>query len=146
MYLTYRCGPLTKLRSSSLSDDDASELLRNLLRWLASSVGDQAAGLSTQKLWQALATFFIHFPTLWPNCVKSLLVCLRTGDSVTHEDVERAPNIAEIVAGLDWRLLRVALGFTNTLVTDVGKTDMRIPKLYVYCGGRRMCAWGFWAC
>ncbi|KIH92944.1 importin [Sporothrix brasiliensis 5110] len=104
------------------------EVESNLLRWLASSAGDVAAGLSTQKLWQALATFFIHFPMLWPNCVKSLLVCLRTGHSVTQEDVERAPSVTEIVAGLDWRLLRVALGFINTLVTDVGKTDMRIPK------------------
>ena len=63
-------------------------------------------------------------------------MCLRTGHSVTHDDVDRAPGVAEIVVGLDWRLLRVALGFTNTLVTDVGKTDMRIPKLYVLYGTR----------
>ncbi|CAK7197918.1 member of the karyopherin-beta [Sporothrix eucalyptigena] len=114
--------------SISLSDDDARELLQNLLRWLALSAIAQSAILSTQKLCQALSTFFIHFPTLWPNCVKSLLLCLRTGHNVTHRDVEHAPGISEIAAGLDWRLTRVALNFTNILVTDVGKTDMRIPK------------------
>lgn len=111
--------------SSTLSEDDASELLRNLLRWLASSAGDSAGVLSTQKLCQALVTFFIHFSALWPNCVKSLLLSLRTGHAVSHEDVESAPAVADILAGLDWRILRVALWFVNNLVTDVGKTDMK---------------------
>ncbi|CAK7212381.1 member of the karyopherin-beta [Sporothrix bragantina] len=112
----------------SLSDEDGSELLQNLLRWLALAALDPTAVLSTQKLCQALSTFYIHFPTLWPNCVKSLLLCLRTGQNVSHSDVEHAPSIAEITASLDWRLIRVALSFANTLVTDVGKTDMRVPK------------------
>lgn len=85
--------------------------------------------LSTQKLCQALSTFYIHFPTLWPNCVKSVLLCLRTGQNVAPVDVEHAPSITEIVAGMDWRLVQVALNYSHTVVSDVGKTDMRIPKL-----------------
>ncbi|CAK7227343.1 member of the karyopherin-beta [Sporothrix curviconia] len=114
--------------SLSLSDDDASELLQNLLRWLGLAAADPVANLSTQKLCQALSTFYIHFPAMWPNCVKSLLLCLRTGQNVAHANVEHAPSIGEIVTGMDWRLVRVALNFANILVTDVGKTDMRIPK------------------
>ena len=53
---------------------------------------------------------------------------LRTGNSVVGDDVDRAPSVSEIVAGLDWLLMRVALLFVNNLVTDVGKTDMRLPK------------------
>ncbi|CAK7263687.1 member of the karyopherin-beta [Sporothrix epigloea] len=114
--------------NNPLSDDDASELLRNLLRWLALSATDQVAILSTQKLCQALSTFYIQFPTLWPNCVKSLLLCLRTGQNVAPTDIENAPQITDILPGMDWRLVHVALNFSNTVVTDVGKTDMRIPK------------------
>ncbi|EPE07056.1 importin [Ophiostoma piceae UAMH 11346] len=114
--------------SSALSPEDAGELLQNLLRWLATSSRDESGFLSTQKLCQALVTFFIHFSSLWPRCIKSLLLSLRTGNSVVGDDVDRAPSVSEIVAGLDWRLMRVALLFANNLVTDVGKTDMRLPK------------------
>ncbi|CAK7264189.1 member of the karyopherin-beta [Sporothrix epigloea] len=114
--------------NNPLSDDDASGLLQSLLRWLALSATDQVAILSTQKLCQALSTFYIHFPTLWPNCVKSVLLCLRTGQSVAFVDVEHAPSIAEIVAGMNWRLVHVALNYSHTVVSDVAKTDMRIPK------------------
>lgn len=114
--------------SSALSPEDAGELLQNLLRWLASSAREEAGFLSTQKLCQALVTFFIHFPSLWPKCAKSLLISLHTGTGVVGEDVNRAPSVSEIVAGLDWRLLRTALIFANSLVSDVAKTDMRLPK------------------
>ena len=119
----------TKTPSLSLSDDDAKDLLQNLLRWLVLATMDQTANLSTQKLCQALSTFYIHFPTLWPSCVKSLLLCLRTGQSVAPTGVANSPSITDIVAGMDWHLVRVILNFANILVTDVSKTDMRIPKL-----------------
>lgn len=73
-------------------------------------------------------TFFIHFSSLWPHAVQNLLLCLRSGANVPPSDTSQAPSVAELVNGLDWRLLRVALWFINILVTDVGKTDMRVAK------------------
>ncbi|OAA58396.1 importin [Niveomyces insectorum RCEF 264] len=117
--------------SSALSNDDARELLQNLLRWLAESAGDNAGVLSTQKLCHALVTFFIHFPALWPRCVHHLVLCLRTGRNVPLPDdanADTAPGTAEMATSLDWHRLRVALWFINTLVTDVAKTDARVAK------------------
>ncbi len=116
------------MRSSTLSDDDASELLRNLLRWLTSLAPDTSSALSVQKLCHALVTYFVHFSHLWPRCVRHVLLCLDAGRSLPSEELEDAPDVSQLAARLDANHLRVAMWFVGSLVLDVGKTDMSSAK------------------
>jgi hypothetical protein len=102
--------------------------LQNLLQWLASSVHDSHAVLSTQKLCHALVTYFIHFSQLWPNCVRHLILSLDAGYAMPIDDANNTAEIGHVASNLDLRLLRVVLWFINILVDDVGKTDASAPK------------------
>ena len=124
-----RCSPANSPASSKLSDDEAREVLQNLLRWLVATPTDGSGTLSVHKLTQALVTYFIHFSHLWPHCIWHVLLCLDAQRCVPLDEVGDAPESAKLAARLGLPGLRVALAFVNTLVDDVGRTEMTSPQL-----------------
>ncbi len=111
------------------------------MRWLiasanscatgASPVVDNASFLATQKLCHALATFFVHFSRLWPNCVRHVVLCLKAGRPLPVDEARDAAPVADLVRSLDWPLFRVALWFVKNLVDEMDKVDINSVKLYV---------------
>ncbi|KAK3692694.1 armadillo-type protein [Podospora appendiculata] len=114
--------------SASLTDDEAKELLQNIVGWVLQSLVDGSSAFVTKKLCSALITFFIHFPHLWPSCLRHFLYCLDIGRSTPVESLDDALQTNIIVGNLDRRKLTVAVWFATTLVEEVGKTDMNSPK------------------
>ncbi|CAM1510299.1 Fc.00g006340.m01.CDS01 [Cosmosporella sp. VM-42] len=65
--------------SSSLTNNDANELLMSLIGWYLESIARGYGTLVIRKLSSALATFFLHFPHLWRYFVRHLVVCFISG-------------------------------------------------------------------
>ena len=66
--------------SASLSEDDARELLANLVGWYLDSLAEGTAPLVMRKLASALSTFLVHFHRVWPHFTQQLVACLAQGE------------------------------------------------------------------
>ncbi|CCC13967.1 hypothetical protein SMACR_08088 [Sordaria macrospora] len=117
--------------SSNLTDDEAKELLQNILGWTITSCAEGVAPFVIKKLCIALVTFFIHFSQLWPNCLRHFLYSLDLGRATPIEALDNALDTTIIVNSLEISKLKVAIWFATSLVEEVGKTDMNSIK-YVH--------------
>ncbi|KAL1873975.1 hypothetical protein VTK73DRAFT_676 [Phialemonium thermophilum] len=123
--------------SSNLSDEEARELLQNLVNWVIRCLQDGSGPMVIRKLCSALATYFIHFSQLWPFCVRHLVHCLDLGRSVPVEQVGSAAQMDAVLGTLSLAKLQAALWFAASFVEDVGKTDMNSAK-YIQAHDRLM--------
>ncbi|EGO57809.1 hypothetical protein NEUTE1DRAFT_122164 [Neurospora tetrasperma FGSC 2508] len=114
--------------SANLNDDEAKELLQNILGWTIASCAQGVAPFVIKKLCVALATFFIHFSQLWPNCLRHFLHSLDIGRATPIEALDDALETPIIANNLEISKLKVAVWFATSLVEEVGKTDMNSIK------------------
>ncbi|KAK4249639.1 hypothetical protein C7999DRAFT_39301 [Corynascus novoguineensis] len=121
--------------STGLSEDDAKNLLENIISWTIQSLADGAGNFVIKKLCTALVTFFMHFSHLWPNCIRHFIHCLDLGRGVPVDSLDDALPTDVLVSKLDRRKLRVAIWFATSFVEEVGKTDMSAPK-FIQVHGR----------
>ncbi|KAG7136522.1 Importin beta-like protein like [Verticillium longisporum] len=114
--------------SASLSNVDASELLQNMIRWLHASLTDGSGTMVVRKLTSALVAFFIHFPNLWPDCIRSLCVSMSSSSPWPVELAAVPPEMSTILWDVDSRKLQTVLWFAGTLVEEAGKIDANASK------------------
>ncbi|PNH42874.1 hypothetical protein VD0004_g4494 [Verticillium dahliae] len=114
--------------SASLSNVDASELLQNMIRWLHASLTDGSGTMVVRKLTSALVAFFIHFPNLWPDCIRSLCVSMSSSSPWPVELTAVPPEMSTILWDVDSRKLQTVLWFAGTLVEEAGKIDANASK------------------
>ncbi|KAK0629841.1 armadillo-type protein [Bombardia bombarda] len=114
--------------SAGLTEDDAKELLQNIVGWVLQSLVDGSAAFVTKKLCSALVTYFIHFSHLWSGCFRHFLYCLEIGQSAPAASLDEGLQTSAIVERLDSCKLRAAVWFATSLVEEVGKTDMNSVK------------------
>lgn len=117
--------------SDTLTDDEAKELLQNILGWTIASCAQGVAPFVIKKLCIALVTFFIHFSQLWPSCLRHFLYSLDLGRATPIEALDDALQTEILVNNLELSKLKVAIWFATSLVEEVGKTDMNSIK-YVH--------------
>ncbi|KUI65497.1 hypothetical protein VM1G_00937 [Cytospora mali] len=113
--------------SSTLSEDDARQLLLSLVGWFVRSLTDGSGAIVIRKLASALVTFFVHFSQLWPDCVHHLLYCLDLGRAVPRDESKNAPT-SELITSLDEARLLAVIWFITVFVEEVAKTEMKSQK------------------
>ncbi|KAK5663914.1 hypothetical protein OQA88_125 [Cercophora sp. LCS_1] len=114
--------------NANLSEDDAKELLQNIVGWLLQAMTDGTQKFVIKKLCSALVTHFLYFSGLWPKCLRQLVYCLDIGRSAAVEAQDDALQTGILIQGLDARKMWVAIQFATALVEEVGKTDMNSQK------------------
>ncbi|KAH6624230.1 armadillo-type protein [Chaetomium sp. MPI-SDFR-AT-0129] len=114
--------------SDGLSDDDAKELLENLIGWTIQSITDGAGNFVIKKLCTALITYFMHFSHLWPSCIRHFLYCLDLGRGASVDSLDDALSTEILIGKLNSYKIRAAIWFATFFVEEVGKTDMGAPK------------------
>ncbi|KZL75180.1 importin 13 [Colletotrichum incanum] len=114
--------------SSSLSNEDASELRQNLVGWFVKSLDDGSGAMVVRKLSSALVTFFLSFPAQWEFCIRHLCCSLSEGTALPQERVDGSINISHILQALHSRKLQAALWFSGALVDEAAKVEMNSAK------------------
>ncbi|KAG7127326.1 Importin beta-like protein like [Verticillium longisporum] len=114
--------------SASLSDVDALELLQNMIRWLHASLTDGSGTMVVRKLTSALVAFFIHFPNLWPDCIRLLCVSMSSSSPWPVDLTAVPPEMSTILWDVDSRKLQTVLWFAGSLVEEAGKIDANASK------------------
>ncbi|KAK0384775.1 hypothetical protein NLU13_7253 [Sarocladium strictum] len=103
--------------SAALSQENAEELLAQLLGWYAQSLSAQHTGIVARKISSALSTFFVHFHGLWPHILrhitqsfsKHLLHCQAQHD--TH-----------------YLTIRAATWVLTSILEDCARKDLNAPN------------------
>lgn len=113
--------------SSTLSEDDAKQLLQSVIAWFVRSLSDESMALVIRKLASALVTFFVHFSHLWPDCVHHLLYCLDIGHAVPRDESKNAPT-SDLLSSLSDSQFLAAIWFITALVEDISRLEMKSEK------------------
>lgn len=116
--------------SSSLSDDDATELLVNLIRWYLESLSQGAAPLVTRKLSSALATFLVHFQHIWQHFVQHLVISLAGGQAYPPSPLAQPEAFSAALERLEPLQLKSALWAIGNVAEDISKLDLNAPNRY----------------
>jgi hypothetical protein len=111
------------LARDSLSLVDARTLLDQLIKWLIRHVDLRSGPLVVRKLCSTLVVYFLHFSSLWPQCVKHLIYSLCVGEAATLELPDSTPDITVLAERLTPEKASAALWFSSALAEEVGKTD-----------------------
>lgn len=110
--------------STSLSEENAKELLAHLITWYLESFELSNNALVPRKLSSALATYFIHFHNLWPNYVRHLVTC-----SVSHHfhnpfNLDSSDEISNLLVNTEKDNLKAVLWVITSVMEDVTKIDL----------------------
>lgn len=116
--------------SSSLSEDDATELLINLIRWYLESQTEGATPLVTRKLSSALSTFLIHFEHIWLHFVQHLTISLVRGQAYPPSQPPQQEAFSVAIERLEPLQLRSALWVVGNVAEDVSKLDLNAQNRY----------------
>ncbi|TWU74744.1 hypothetical protein ED733_005644 [Metarhizium rileyi] len=109
--------------SSSLSEDNARELLQHLIGWYRDSFEDDSGFLVPRKLSSALATFFLHFHQLWPGFVRHITMCLISRQYHDPRSVQTSADIDSLLDMLDPKRLKAVLWVVTSIMDDVVRVD-----------------------
>lgn len=110
--------------STSLTDDDATELIVCLLGWYLNAVQQGNGHLVIRKLSSAIATFFHHFHYLWSRYLRHLIFCLATHQPCHPNAVDNSIEIVAILASLQPAQAQAALQVVTNVVEDVARFDL----------------------
>lgn len=116
--------------SSSLSENDATELLVNLVHWYLESQAEGAAPLVTRKLSSALATFLVHFHHIWLHFVQHLVISLAEGQAYSASQSPQRDTFEVALDRLGPLQLRSALWVIANVAEDASKLDLNAQKRY----------------
>lgn len=112
-------------RSTSLSEENAKELLMHLTEWYLDSFQTSTSSLVPRKLSSALATYFVHFHHLWPNYVRHLIVCLLSQCYHDPFCLNVSDNeISNLFVSVETNHLRAVLWVITSVLEDATKIDL----------------------
>ena len=114
--------------SSSLSKDDAIELLLNLIGWYIDSFFRGTSPLVSRKLSSALATFLVHFHTLWGRYICHLAACLGPRQSYHPGLVVEPEELCSSITFLGPAELEAILWVVANVMEDASKLDLDSEK------------------
>ncbi|KHO00889.1 importin 13 [Metarhizium album ARSEF 1941] len=109
--------------SSTLSEENARELLEHLIGWYRDSFEHYCGPLVPRKLSSALATFFIHFHQLWPSFVRHMSMCLVSRKYHDPLSLQSSVEISAVWGALDPDKLQAILWVVTSIVEDVIRVD-----------------------
>ncbi|KAF4120256.1 importin 13 [Geosmithia morbida] len=110
--------------SSSLSDNDATELLLNLVGWYLESFSKNSTPLVTRKLASALATFLIHRHQVWHRYIIHLAMCISSGQAHHPGILKDSEAPASALNNLDGTSLQAILWVVQNVMEDASKLDL----------------------
>lgn len=116
--------------SDSLSDEEAAELLKNMLGWYLESLQKVSGRLVTRKLVSAIATYFFRFYRLWPHYLAHLVGCLAAGQTRPMLGTKESINVETALASLDGQRAQAALWVATHIVEDASRLDMNSSAKY----------------
>ncbi|KAF3926040.1 Importin-13 [Dactylellina cionopaga] len=119
-----------------LSEPDALSLLDSLITWLIRVVEVGFKPFIWRKICVTLVNYYIRFYNLWQHCVRHL-VCRFAGvvTGVQQDGLHTLPPTETLLARLSNVSKTVIVGFTRTLIEEVGKIDSKNSKgLHYYEG------------
>ncbi|KAG5979833.1 hypothetical protein E4U55_004725 [Claviceps digitariae] len=111
--------------STSLSEENAKELLMHLTEWYLDSFQTSNSSLVPRKLSSALATYFVHFHHLWPNYVRHLIAC-----SLSHRYHDpfnlnvSDDELSTLFESVEANNLRAVLWVITSVLEDVTKVNL----------------------
>lgn len=114
--------------SSSLADNDATELLVHLVGWYIDSVNSSPGPLVTRKLASALSTFLMHFHNLWPHHIRHLVYCLASGRPCDPSSLDGSVDFAAALDSLGPVQVQAVLWVTSNVVEDIQRVDLNAPS------------------
>ncbi|KAH6893595.1 armadillo-type protein [Thelonectria olida] len=110
--------------SSSLSTDDADELLQSLIGWYLEALHQANGPLVIRKLSSALGTFFLHFHRLWRRFIHHLSVCLISGQPCSSTRLNEAPDSNSVIERLNPAQVQAILWVLSNVLEDIAKFDL----------------------
>ncbi|KAB5558299.1 armadillo-type protein [Coniochaeta sp. 2T2.1] len=121
--------------SSSLSDEQATELLHNLVGWFLQAAEESGSGHGSgkdsfvlKKLSSALSTYFIHFSRLWKHCVSHLVQSFDAGRCIPIQDFDSAVPVWQAASSLSSGKLEALVRFAIDLGDMAHVTDPKSAK------------------
>ncbi|EPS39280.1 hypothetical protein H072_6942 [Dactylellina haptotyla CBS 200.50] len=119
-----------------LSEHDALVLLDTLITWLIRVVGAGFKPFIWRKICVTLVNYYIRFYNLWQNCIRHL-ICRFAGvtTGVQQDGLGSLPPSDTLLPRFNNVSKTVILGFTRTLIEEVGKIDSKNGKGFHYYEG-----------
>ena len=100
-------------------------MLQNLTSWLLNSLHDGSSTYVVKKFCSALVTHFRHYGLIWPECIRHLVRCLYTDQSLAPSQSlgpgEACPSMLEMVQSLSPEKSRASIWFTMILAEEAEK-------------------------
>ncbi|KAJ3532919.1 hypothetical protein NM208_g8220 [Fusarium decemcellulare] len=110
--------------SSSLTSEDATELLLVLISWYLDSLQNGAGPLVVRKLSSALGTFFLHFHRVWRRFIQHLTLCLVSNQPCRPDALDGAPDSASLIERLHPNQAQAVLWVLSNVLEDGAKFDL----------------------
>ncbi|KAM0550766.1 hypothetical protein ACHAPJ_008629 [Fusarium lateritium] len=110
--------------SSSLTSDDAIELLLVLIGSYLDTLRNGNSPLVVRKLSSALATFFLHFRRAWPRFIHHLILCLVSGQPCQPNALDDAPDSSGLTERLDSSQSQATLWVLRNVVEELAKINL----------------------
>ncbi|KAF5984851.1 member of the karyopherin-beta family nuclear import [Fusarium coicis] len=121
--------------SSSLSPEDASELLLLLINRYLDTLRSRSSPLVARKLASALATFYINFHQLWSRFIRHLVFCLVSGQSCLPSalDEGQGPDAVSLMERMEPSQAQAALWVLTNVFDEVAKINLNsVQNIGVY--------------
>ncbi|KAK6506826.1 hypothetical protein TWF481_005286 [Arthrobotrys musiformis] len=122
-----------------LSEHDALTLLDTLITWLIRVVDVGFKPFIWRKICVTLVNYYIRFSSLWTYCIRHL-ICRFAGvtSGVQQDGLHNLPPTATLLATFSNLSKTVIVGFTRTLIEEVGKIESRNSKGHKYFEGMNL--------
>ncbi|RDA90713.1 hypothetical protein CP533_2773, partial [Ophiocordyceps camponoti-saundersi (nom. inval.)] len=137
-----RCTPSAQLQlcpwsdsgwsSSTLSNNDATELLIRLVGWYIRSLLQADSPLVSRKISSAIATYFIQFHRLWPCYLRHLIICLASSRSLNPQVTLDADDTATALNSLCAKRLQAIVWVVTSVMEDVSRIDLTAGNKCLY--------------
>ncbi|KAF5978042.1 hypothetical protein FBULB1_6287 [Fusarium bulbicola] len=119
--------------SSSLSPEDASELLLLLINHYLDTLRSRSSPLVARKLASALATFYINFHQLWSRFIRHLIFCLVSGQSCLPSAPDEGPDTVSLMERMEPSQAQAALWVLTNVFEEVAKINLNsVQNIGIY--------------
>ncbi|KAM0340339.1 hypothetical protein ACHAPU_010552 [Fusarium lateritium] len=114
--------------SSSLTPDDAADLLLVLIERFLDTLRNGSTSLVAKKLATALATFFINFHQVWDRFIHHLILCLISNQTYGTNALDDAPGLASLIDRTSPLQLQAVLWVLGNVLDEVAKFNLNTPQ------------------
>ncbi|KAI6247276.1 Importin beta-like protein [Erysiphe necator] len=114
--------------AKSLSEDDRQLVLITIIDFLIKWISSGEGPLVGRKLCSALVAYFLQFPSLWSNCVRHLICCFSSNETLPYIASDKTIDPGILIQTLSDTKAKVIFWFASNLVEDLSKTDSNSMK------------------